>query len=76
MKNILATIFILVICSAPCEARGSRPTKLDKFNYRQQKLDTGVTLTRARTQMYRAQAVANVTGLFTPFGIIANLLGR
>jgi hypothetical protein len=74
----------LVLLSATADARGHRrrggPSKvqlrLAKVHLRQSRVDSGITLTRARTVMYAAQSVANVTGIFSPFGIVANILGR
>lgn len=87
-----AVVILCLFSATPCEAgrRRSVPSypvyqyqpitrvqlKSQRVTFRQQKLASGLTLTRARTLMYSAQTAANVTGLFAPFGIIANLLGR
>lgn len=74
-------VFLFVLAAAlPCEAGRHRAAKLQivagRIQLRQSRIDSGVALTRSRTRLYAAQAVANVTGVFMPFGIIANILGR
>lgn len=79
---ILTIVLSGVILLSPCLAQAGRQRAVklqvqsQKIALRQSRVDSGITLTRARTQMYRAQTAANVTGLFSPFGLIANLIGR
>lgn len=69
----LITFLIALMLATPCDAGKYTASRL---SLRHKRIDSGVALTRARTRLYVAQSVCNVTGVFSPFGLIANLLGR